>query len=83
MYPLGIGIYHSGVEVHGTEYSFGGHEYDFSGIFQVTPKVGPPNVHFRESITMGRTTLSQPDTLKLMDRMAKKYTGRSYHLLQK
>ena len=31
----GLGIYHSGVEVHNTEWAYGGHPYALSGIFQM------------------------------------------------
>jgi hypothetical protein len=26
-----VGVYHTGVEVYGVEYAFGGHDYDVSG----------------------------------------------------
>jgi hypothetical protein len=42
-----IGIFHSGVEVNGSEYCYGGHPYEFSGVFVVDPKVGPPGVLFK------------------------------------
>jgi deubiquitinase DESI2 len=32
-YEFGVGAFHSGVEVMGTEYTFGGHESSSSGIF--------------------------------------------------
>ncbi|CAN6687585.1 unnamed protein product [Malus baccata var. baccata] len=35
VYWAGLGIFHSGVEVHGVEYAFGAHEYSSSGVFEV------------------------------------------------
>ena len=37
-YDFGVGAFHSGVEVMGTEYTFGGHESSASGIFTHTPR---------------------------------------------
>ena len=34
----GLGLHHSAVEVYGTEYSFGGHEFSFPGVFAGTPR---------------------------------------------
>lgn len=43
------GIFHSGVEVAGREYCFGGHEYEnLTGVFAVEPKIGPPGVLFKQ-----------------------------------
>ena len=38
MYEFGIGAFHSGVEIGGTEYTFGGHENSTSGIFTHSPR---------------------------------------------
>jgi hypothetical protein len=42
-----LGVFHSGVEINGAEYCYGGHPYEFSGVFVVEPKVGPPGVLFK------------------------------------
>lgn len=39
--PVGLGAYHSGVEVYGEEFSFGFHEADYSGVFTVDPRSAP------------------------------------------
>jgi len=48
LHPVGFGVYHSGVEILGTEYSFA----SGSGIFEYSPKEAPP-AKFRESIELG------------------------------
>lgn len=37
-YDFGVGAFHSGVEIGGTEYTFGGHESSSSGVFTHAPK---------------------------------------------
>lgn len=44
---LCLGVFHSGVEVLGREYCFGGHEFEFTGVFVVSPRIGPPGVLFK------------------------------------
>ncbi|KAF9617091.1 hypothetical protein IFM89_033196 [Coptis chinensis] len=40
-YWIGLGVYHSGIAVHGIEYGFGAHDLPTTGIFQVEPKRCP------------------------------------------
>ncbi|XP_031120676.1 deSI-like protein At4g17486 [Ipomoea triloba] len=79
-YWFGLGIYHSGVQVHDVEYGFGAHERALSGIFQVEPKQCP-GFRFRRSILIGRTDLCPNQVREFMDKLSKRYTGNSYKLI--
>lgn len=79
-YWLGLGIYHSGVQVHGVEYGFGAHEHSTTGVFEVEPKKCP-GFTFRKSILVGRTDLGPKDVRSFMEKLAEEYSGNTYHLI--
>lgn len=81
-YWLGLGIYHSGVQVHGVEYAYGAHEYPTTGIFEGEPKQCP-GFSFRKSILIGRTDMGPKEVRALMEKLAEEYTGSTYHLITK
>lgn len=81
-YWLGLGVYHSGVQVHDVEYGFGAHENDTTGIFEVQPK-NCPGFTFRKSIFIGTTDLGTKDIRVFMEKLAQEYSGNSYHLISK
>ncbi|RRT61919.1 hypothetical protein B296_00005970 [Ensete ventricosum] len=55
MYWSGLGIFHTGVEVHGVvEYAFGAHDYAISRVFEVEPRQCP-GFMLKKSIFMGTT----------------------------
>ncbi|XP_010417673.1 PREDICTED: deSI-like protein At4g17486 isoform X1 [Camelina sativa] len=81
-YWLGLGVYHSGVEVHGIEYAFGAHEYPSTGIFEGEPKQCE-GFTFRKSILIGKTDLGPLEVRATMEQLADKYKGSSYNLITK
>ncbi|ESR48184.1 hypothetical protein CICLE_v10002284mg [Citrus x clementina] len=78
----GLGIYHSGVEVHGVEYAFGAHDYPTSGVFEVEPRLCP-GFKFRKSIFIGTTCLDPIQVREFMERQSAHYNGDTYHLIVK
>ncbi|XP_058067554.1 deSI-like protein At4g17486 [Magnolia sinica] len=81
-YWIGLGIYHSGVQVHGVEYAFGAHEFPTTGIFEGEPQQCS-GFTFRKSILIGRTDLGPREVRSLMEKLAEVYTGNTYHLITK
>lgn len=82
LYWIGLGVFHSGIEINGVEYAFGAHESPTSGIFEVEPR-NWPGFTFRRSISLGATDMSPLEFKVLIDRMSSQYTGDSYNLLTK
>jgi len=81
-YLFKTGVYHSGVEIMGTEYSFGGHTEPVSGVFETEPK-HTPNAKFKECIEMGETELSTREIQAIIDGLRSEFLGNSYHILNR
>ncbi|KAB2081352.1 hypothetical protein ES319_A05G125600v1 [Gossypium barbadense] len=81
-YWFGLGVYHSGVQVHGVEYAFGAHEYPTTGIFEAEPKQCD-GFTFRKSILIGKTELGPADVRGVMEDLAEEYKGNAYNLITK
>ncbi|AQK45792.1 DeSI-like protein [Zea mays] len=82
LYWFGLGIFHSGIEVHGMEYGYGAHEFPTSGVFEVEPK-SCPGFTYRRSVWMGTTDLSRAEFRSFIENLAGKYNGNTYHLISK
>jgi len=78
----GLGVYHSGVEVYGMEYAFGGHQEDSTGVFTVEPRQAP-DAKFRESISVGTTDRTPEEVTHLIELLSEEYKGPSYNLLDR
>ncbi|KAJ6796308.1 deSI-like protein isoform X2 [Iris pallida] len=81
-YWLGLGVYHSGVQVHGVEYAYGAHDHPTTGIFESEPR-RCPGFAFRKSIAIGRTDLGPREVRSLMEGLAEEYTGNTYNLISR
>ncbi|KAK3021822.1 hypothetical protein RJ639_047177, partial [Escallonia herrerae] len=81
-YWLGLGVYHSGVQVHGVEYAFGAHEYPTTGIFEGEPKQCD-GFTFRKAILIGWTDLTPGEVREKMEELAEVYKGNAYNLITK
>mmetsp|Transcript_4838 Transcript_4838/g.11568 ORF Transcript_4838/g.11568 Transcript_4838/m.11568 type:complete len:226 (+) Transcript_4838:94-771(+) len=79
-FDFGVGAFHSGVVVSGTEYTFGGHEGSSSGIFTHSPKQAP-GAQFRVSIDMGETDMSHQDVQREISALGDHFRGNAYHLI--
>ncbi|KAL1373027.1 hypothetical protein AAHE18_01G244400 [Arachis hypogaea] len=69
MYWFGLGIFHSGIQVHGKEYGFGAHDFPASGVFEVEPR-NCPGFIYRTSITLGHTNMNSSDFRTFIENMA-------------
>ncbi|TVU28982.1 hypothetical protein EJB05_20523 [Eragrostis curvula] len=81
-YWLGFGVFHSGIEVHGTEYGFGAHDFPSSGVFEVESKCCPGFI-YRRSVWLGTTDMSREEFRSFIEKLAVKYHGNTYHLITK
>ncbi|KAI8020552.1 DeSI-like protein [Camellia lanceoleosa] len=81
-YWFGLGVYHSGVQVHEVEYAFGAHEHPSTGIFEGEPKQCD-GFRFRKSILIGWTVMGPMEVRRVMENLSQKYKGNAYNLITK
>jgi len=77
LFPLGLGIYHSGISVHGTEYTFG----SGGGVFSHEPK-SAPSAHFRCSIVLGEVDADSREVESIVESMKAEWPGTRYHVMR-
>lgn len=87
---LGLGIFHSGVEVYGVEYGYAGHQGLTTGIFEMEPRNLEileeyfnmrGQLKFKQVIHIGDTDLSREEVERLKYKLGRKFRGNKYHLI--
>lgn len=82
---LGLGFYHTGLELWGKELSFGHSKRFKSGVFAVKPKKADelmPHTVFRQSIEMDTIYISRYSVDKILNRLSAKYTSDAYNVVR-
>ena len=81
LHPLGIGIYHTSIQINNTEYWFGGHPEDFTGVSEEVPFKNTKQFFFRETIMLGESSLNYETIRSIIEKIKDKYTGKSYNVI--
>ncbi|KAI8433648.1 hypothetical protein MSG28_015652 [Choristoneura fumiferana] len=70
-----------GVQVHGSEWAYGGHPYAFTGVFEIAPRdereLGE-QFRFRQSVHIGYTNFSEEEVRRLVTELGKQFRGDRY-----
>mmetsp|Transcript_146293 Transcript_146293/g.364828 ORF Transcript_146293/g.364828 Transcript_146293/m.364828 type:complete len:225 (+) Transcript_146293:62-736(+) len=82
--PMGTGAFHCGVEVYGWEWSYSDIDHPLyqkgTGVFSCSPRNCEGHT-YAQSIAMGKTSLCEPDVLKLIALLEKDWLVADYDLL--
>mmetsp|Transcript_62722 Transcript_62722/g.149634 ORF Transcript_62722/g.149634 Transcript_62722/m.149634 type:complete len:632 (-) Transcript_62722:41-1936(-) len=78
---IGGGVYHGGVEVYGTEWSYGFTNTVGTGVSWCVPRAHPHHA-YRQTVDMGTTKLSERQVNELLEGLMDAWLGSAYHLLK-
>ncbi|KAL1522802.1 hypothetical protein AB1Y20_017773 [Prymnesium parvum] len=85
-HAIGLGVYHSGIEVHGVEYTFDNHTSDGSGLVWHPPYHSEPHrfpeLPLRARLLLGVSRKGVRESHEILRRLAADWPASSYDLLE-
>jgi hypothetical protein len=74
---MGMGIFHTGIEVSGVEYAYGGGSVSASGVYTQTPRQAPPgsNWRFKMSQRLGKAKIPAAKIASALDKVREQFKG--------
>lgn len=81
MIKIGLGFYHTAIQILGVEVAYGGHEYNETGVYSIAPKA-LAGASFIRSIYLGHSWLSREEIAGILLEAATRWIGREYDLLR-
>jgi len=82
----GFGVYHSGVVLFDTEYTFAGGESTLTGVYSHRPRQQPPDGpdgsrwQFKETVDLGACEYTKAEVKEMVSELQKGFKANSYHL---
>lgn len=78
-------VYHTGLEVLGAEYVFGGGDTSFSGVTAQRPRVPPPGSgwNFYQTVDLGATRASRDEILRIITELRGEFPASGYDLMSR
>lgn len=77
---FGFGAYHSAVQIFDTEFSFGAHPFNFTGVVEC--QANSNKLRFRKTILLGESKLKLCEINMILDEIKSKYIGNSYDVFK-
>jgi hypothetical protein len=74
-------VYHTGVEIDGVEYAFGGGTGTSTGVFAQTPRISPPGTVYKKSIYMGECIHSRFESEDIINKIRREFPMNTYHII--